>query len=303
VHYAATIGIDLLVLTLIWTAVYVVGHSWWVLFLAVPAAVFTTRAMFIGHDVGHRQVARTARVNQLLGLLVGDLIAGVGARWWIDKHSRHHANPNVVGRDPDVDPGAVVWTAGQAADRRSRLTAWLTRHQGRLYLLLVCGEAVNLTVTSLRSARRARDLPLLCVHLVVYLGGLTLMLGPGRAAVFAVIQQALVGLHLGCAFAPNHKGMPMADPTTRQQDFLRKQVLCSRNVIGGRVTDWWLGGLNYQIEHHLFPGMARSNLRHAQGLVQAHCDAVGVSYTEQRFLTSMLHTLRYLHTVGAAAPA
>jgi fatty acid desaturase len=300
--YAAAIGLDLLALTVIWAAVYVVGHSWWVLFLAPPAAVFTTRAMYIGHDVGHRQVAHTARVNHLLGLLVGDLIAGVGARWWIDKHNRHHANPNVVGRDPDVDPGAVIWNAVQVADRRSPFGQWLARNQGRFYLLLICGEALNLTVTSIREARRGRDRVLLAVHTVGYIAALLFMLGPVRALAFALIHQALVGLHLGCSFAPNHKGMPMPDPDARQVDFLRKQVLCSRNVVGSRVTDWWLGGLNYQIEHHLFPSMPRSNLRHARPLVQAHCHALGVPYTEETFVVSMRHAFDYLHNVGGAAP-
>ncbi|MBA3742271.1 MAG: acyl-CoA desaturase [Sporichthya sp.] len=303
VRYAVMIGTDLIVLALIWIGVYALGRSWWALFLAVPAAVFTTRVMFIGHDAGHRQVARTARVNRLIALVVGDLITGVGSRWWVDKHNRHHANPNVVGRDPDVDPGALVWTSEQVADRRTRFSLWASRHQARLFFPLLLAEALNLTVTSFLAARRGRDRLLLCLHIAVYFGGLALMLGPGRAAVFVLIHQGLLGLHLGCSFAPNHKGMPMSDPETRQDDFLRKQVLTSRNVTGGRATDWLLGGLNYQIEHHLFPSMPRPNLRHAQSLVRAHCAALGVSYAEAPFRTSMAQALRHLDTVDDIAVA
>ena len=51
-------------------------------------------------------------------------------------------------------------------------------------------------------------------------------------------------------------------------DPLLRQVLTSRNIRGGPFTDAALGGLNYQIEHHLFPSMPRANLRRAQPVVQ-----------------------------------
>ena len=90
-------------------------------------------------------------------------------------------------------------------------------------------------------------------------------------------MQGLFGLYLGCSFAPNHKGMPVLDATD-QSDFLRRQVLTSRNLRSGRLTDVALGGPNYQIEHHLFLSMPGPNLRHAQGLVAAFCQQRGVPY-------------------------
>ena len=75
---------------------------------------------------------------------------------------------------------------------------------------------------------------------------------PIKAVVFIIVQQGLFGLYLGCSFAPNHKGMPILDAAD-QSDFLRRQALTSCNVRGGWLTDFALGGLNYQIEHHLFP--------------------------------------------------
>ena len=90
-----------------------------------------------------------------------------------------------------------------------------------------------------------------------------LVLSPLKAVVFIVVQQALFGLYLGCSFAPNHKGMPML-AADDQSDFLRRQVLTSRNVRGSWLVDFALGGLNYQIEHHLFPSMPRPNLRRSQ---------------------------------------
>jgi fatty acid desaturase len=82
-------------------------------------------------------------------------------------------------------------------------------------------------------------------------------------------------------------------------DFLRKQVLTSRNVRGGRFTDFALGGLNYQIEHHLFPSMPRANLRHAQAHVREFCLHRGIPYSQTSAFGSYGEVLRHLHRMGA----
>jgi len=122
-------------------------------------------------------------------------------------------------------------------------------------------------------------------------------LPPGKAAVFIAVQLAVFGVLLGGSFAPNHKGMPLV-AATMKVDFLRRQVLMSRNIQGGRLTDFAMGGLNYQIEHHLFPSMPRPNLKKAQPIVRAHCTAHGVAYTETTLLRSYGIVIRYLNTVG-----
>jgi fatty acid desaturase len=132
-----------------------------------------------------------------------------------------------------------------------------------------------------------------------------LVLPPVKAVVFIAVQQALFGLYLGMSFAPNHKGMPILDAGD-QTDFLRRQVLTSRNVRGGWLTDAALGGLNYQIEHHLFPSMPRPNLRHAQGMVREFCHQHGLPYSQASLAGSFAQALHHLHSVGRAprpAPA
>ncbi|GAB3954523.1 hypothetical protein GCM10027614_61760 [Micromonospora vulcania] len=144
---------------------------------------------------------------------------------------------------------------------------------------------------------RAVEAALLVAHTAGYLAVLLLAMSPGKALLFAVVHQGLWGLYMGCAFAPNHKGMPM--PTAEDElDFLRKQVLTSRNVRGSRVVDTALGGLNYQIEHHLFPNMPRANLRRAQPIVRAYCVEQGISYAETGLIESYRQALGHLHEVG-----
>ena len=102
---------------------------------------------------------------------------------------------------------------------------------------------------------------------------------------------------MGSSFAPNHIGMPLVSPKLKL-DFLRRQVLMSRNISGGPPISVFLGGLNYQIEHHLFPSMARPQLRKAQPLVAAYGAAQGIPYTRTTLRQSHRIVIGYLNTVG-----
>jgi fatty acid desaturase len=102
---------------------------------------------------------------------------------------------------------------------------------------------------------------------------------------------------MGMAFAPNHKGMPLV-PADVKVDFLRRQVLMSRNVRGSRWLDTAMGGLNYQIEHHLFPSMPRPHLRAASGMIAAFCREHDVPYTQTGLWQSYGIVVRYINRVG-----
>jgi fatty acid desaturase len=258
---------------------------------------------FIGHDAGHRQIFRTRSANYIVGLLHGNLGIGLSYGWWVDKHNRHHANPNHDGKDPDIDIGALAFTSMQARARTGRLARFIAGHQAYLFFPLLLLEAVQLhkasVVALLRPGLRNRawEAVALGVHVAAYLGATLLVLSPVKAVLFIVVHQALFGLYLGCSFAPNHKGMPVFSATDKL-DFLRRQVLTSRNVRGGWLVDFVLGGLNYQIEHHLFPNMPRPNLRHAQSLVRSFCERYSVPYCETSLWRSYAQALRHLHEVG-----
>ncbi|MFE6775823.1 fatty acid desaturase family protein [Streptomyces sp. NPDC057702] len=302
--YVRGIALNLAALAAVVTAIVLVGDSWWTVALALPAAVFWARTSFVGHDAGHSQITSNRRVSAAVGLVHGNLLLGMSRAWWNDKHNRHHANPNHIDKDPDVAVGALVWTRHQAALRQG-FTRWLTRHQAGLFFPMLLLEGLNLKVSGLRDLRRqsprerAVEASLLAAHYLAYVGFLLAVLSPGKAAVFALTHHALFGLYLGMAFAPGHKGMEMPDPRHDPWGHLRRQVVTSRNIRGGRATDWLLGGLNYQIEHHLFPSMARPHLRRAQPLVRAHCARLGLPYTETGLVASYAWALRHMHDVGA----
>jgi fatty acid desaturase len=302
-YYWAKMAVTGALLLTAWAAFIAVGDSWWQLAVAGFLAVVFTQMGFIGHDAGHRQIFVSKRANYLVGLVHGNLALGLSYGWWVDKHNRHHAHPNTEDKDPDIDIGALAFTAGQASAKRGRVTRFIARRQRYLFLPLLLLEAVQLHVASVQAIlggglrNRVWEAVFLVLHAGGYLTALMLVLPPVKAAVFIVVQQGLFGLYLGCAFAPNHKGMPIL-PADDQSDFLRRQVLTSRNVRGNWLVDFALGGLNYQIEHHLFPSMPRPNLRRSQTIVREFCRQHGVAYCETTLLRSYAQALQHLHDVG-----
>jgi fatty acid desaturase len=301
--YGGVVAANLLALALIVTAMVLLRDSWWLMMLAIPFAVVSAQIGFLSHDAGHRQIARRAGPTSVLGLLHANLLNGLSFGWWVDKHNAHHAHPNDLDSDPDARPGVLVFDDESAAARRGA-GAWLTRHQAWLFFPLLLLEALSLQVASVRALlrpgirNRTTELVLLAAHVAAYAALIVTTMGWLQAVVFVAIHQGLLGVYLGCSFAPNHKGMP-ALSVEQARDPLLRQVLTSRNVRGGILLDAALGGLNYQIEHHLFPSMPRPNLRRAQPVVRRFCELRGVPYKESSALTSYGQVLCHLHQVGA----
>ncbi|MER6343516.1 fatty acid desaturase family protein [Streptomyces sp. NPDC001595] len=285
-----------------WAAVAIVGDSWWTLAVAAFLAFMFGQVALLAHDAAHRQVFRRRRASEVSGRIAGAGI-GMGYGWWQDKHTRHHANPNHEELDPDLDPDLLVWSQDQAraAKGPARL---IGRWQAFLFFPLLTLEGFNLHVSSVRALanrslkHRTLDGVLLFAHFAVYLTVLLLLLPPGMAIAFLAVHQCLFGVYLGSVFAPNHKGMPILKGDDRP-DFLRRQVLTSRNVRGGMFTDIVLGGLNHQIEHHLFPSMPSPNLRKARAIVRSHCQVLGLEYVETGLIASYRLALASLHRAGA----
>ena len=283
------------------------GDSWFQLLVAALLGTLLTQCGFLGHDAAHRQVFKSAAWNEWTARLLSTVGVGLSYGWWRTKHNKHHSGPNQVGRDPDIVSGLLAFTA-EVADGRRGLRGWFTRHQGWLLLPLLAFEGLNLQVSGVRSLLVSRDryrlleIGLIACRIAGFVALLLLVLPVGKAAAFFGVQAGVFGLLLGGCFAPNHIGMPIV-PRTAKLDFLRRQVLMSRNIKGGRVVDALMGGLNHQVEHHLFPGMPRPNLRLVRPIVRDYCAAHEIPYVEVGFLTAYVTVIDHLNHVGLQARA
>ncbi len=255
------------------------------------------------HDAGHNQMFGRRWKNTLVAFLTADVLLGVSYGWWVRKHNQHHANPNHLDLDPDVNNPAIAYTPEQAAARRGPLRL-IARYQAFSFFPLTCLLSWSMHAASGRflarqpSRHRWVEVATLSAHWLLYLGLLTYFLGPWSALIVVLLQKAVSGFYLATVFAPNHKGMLQVDASS-DLDFLRGQVLTSRNIRARPTTDLWYGALNYQIEHHLFPTMARNNIPRAQRIVREYCAEIGVSYHETSLLRSYRELLQFLHEIGA----
>jgi fatty acid desaturase len=292
------------------TGMILLGDSWLQLLMAGALGLIFTQFAFLGHEASHRQILTSGPANDRIGRMLATVFVGISYSWWMNKHTRHHANPNQVGKDPDIEPDTVSFLPESAATRTGVL-AWITRRQGYLFFPLLLGEGINLHVRSIRSLflpkadgskvkGRWFELSMIGLRFGIYLGLVFWLLPFGMAAAFVGVQLAIFGLYMGAMFAPNHTGMPII-PAGVKMDFFSKQVRTSRNISGG----WWatilMGGLNYQIEHHLFPSMARPHLRKARMLVREHCRSLDVPYSETSLIRSYGIVIAYLNRVGLSA--
>jgi fatty acid desaturase len=270
---------------------------------AVALAIIFGQLGFQLHDAGHRQMFEKGRLNTVVGLLTGNLLLGMSYGWWVDKHNRHHANPNDVDADPDIGPGVISYSEEQALASRGVLRL-VARYQAFLFfpLLFLLGWIMHANSSRFLLGRgskyRRLEVGLLALHVLLYVGFFFYWLGPWWALMAIGISQCCGGFYLASVFAPNHKGMPQVEAGS-EPDFLRRQVLTSRNVRAHPLTDVWYGGLNYQIEHHLFPTMARNRVARAHDIVRKFCEERGIPYHQTSMLQSYREILSFLHQVGA----
>ncbi len=281
-----------------WTAFIVLGASWAALGIAAVLGVVSTQLGFLGHDAGHRQIFASRRANRLLGLVIGNGLIGLSFGWWVPKHNAHHAHPNEIDRDPDIGVGLIRAPEGEDGGAR-HLAEWMARHQAELFFPLMLLRSTGLYVAGVQDLIRRRDRDavtervVLAAHAALYLTVIFWVLSPLQGVAFVAVHQALFSLYLGCSFAPNHKGMPLIEPD-HGMGFARRQVITACNLTGGSWTTFVFGGLNYQIEHHLFPAMPRPNLTRARTLVHAFCVENGFGYCEEGPIDSYRQVLRQL---------
>lgn len=305
-YYAMKVSAVVLALAGVWVAFAFIGNSWAQMAIAAVLGLVLTHLAFLSHDAAHRQIFRSGSANDWLARVLGSLLTGMSISWWASKHTRHHASPNQINKDPDIEPTVVVFYP-EPDRRRSRIGAFMMARQGWWFFPILTVEGLNLHAQSMMTLfsrrpvkRRWTELSMVAVRWAAYLTALFWLLPVGMAGAFLGVQLIVFGVYMGCTFAPSHKGMPVV-PADAKIDFFRRQVLVSRNITGPQFMTFAMGGLNYQVEHHLFPSMPRPNLRRARNIIMPFCADRGVPYTETSLLSAYRIVVRYLNKVGLGA--
>jgi fatty acid desaturase len=264
----------------------------WTVLIAMMLGFALVQVALIGHDAGHLEVFQESRKNWALGQLCWTLTAGVGFWYWNDRHNRHHGHTNDVAEDPDIQGSGLLALNFTEHDGVAR-HGWrriALKYQPVLILLALLSlafafrvEGTLFALRRLRGARRSFEIALFSLNVLLWA---TLMAVLGWRGIGMFIGgQIVASLYLAAIIAPNHKGMPVWAKGARLS-FLERQVLSSRNVNSHPVWDFLFGGLNYQIEHHLFPTMPRVHFKRARSIVKPFCATHGLPYEEVDPLTS-----------------
>jgi fatty acid desaturase len=280
------------------TVLVLIDNTWILMANAAFFAFVFGQSGYVGHDAGHRAVFASKRGNEIVGLSVSSLLM-MSKTWWVTVHNQHHTTPNDLELDPHttLPPFAFSWKTALA---KSRFMQVVVRYQAFYFVPILLLEGLNIRIASVRFLLKQgnsrtvwTESILMGIHFFVYFGVLFYFLTPWQVLGFFLIHQGLFGLYYGMVFAPNHKGMLILDKDNRL-DFLRTQVLTTRNVKPGFIADFMYGGLNYQIEHHLFPLMPRNNLGKARKIIKPFCAKYGVPYYETGTLRSYKEILGFL---------
>lgn len=264
----------------------------WTVPVIVLLGFALVQVALIGHDAGHLEVFKDTRKNWALGQLCWSVVGGIGFWYWNDRHNRHHGHTNDADEDPDIQGAgllAITFTEREGEVRRGwRRT--VARFQSVLIFLVLLlfafafrVEGLLFTLRQLGGVRKLFEVALLSLNMLLWVV-LMVFLGWRGVGIF-VGSQVIAGIYLGAIIAPNHKGMPVWAHGTKLS-FLERQVLSSRNVTSHPVWDFLFGGLNYQIEHHLFPTMPRVHFKYARAIIKPFCEAHGLPYEEVDPLTS-----------------
>jgi fatty acid desaturase len=303
-YYAGKTVFTLGLLAVSMALLFILDDTWFQLLNAAYLAFVFVQISLLAHDFGHRQFSlRSPWKNDWLTLVFGNLMLGISRQWWIDKHNEHHGHPNQMDIDPDVDIPLLAFEEEQALEKRG-FARFVVKYQAALIFPLSLLQAISMLRSSIEflATKKAKSTLVealtICAHFALYFGLLFSVLEPLQALLFVAVHRGLFGTYMVSIFAPNHKAMPLLERDSKV-DFLRRQVLTSRNVIAHPITDFWYGGLNYQIEHHLFPRMPRNKLREAKPIIRGFCRDHCIAYHETSVLQSYKEILQHLHAIGA----
>ena len=282
-------------------------NGWWVvLAFAIVAllGVMSAQYGFIAHEAAHRQIFRNNKLNDWTGLILANLFAGLSYGFWLKKHNKHHQRPNQIGEDPDIAIRVLSFTTESKMSKKG-IERWFSDRQGYLFPLLLLFTGFDLLLDSVagmgRKDRsigiRVLEFSLMLIRQFAPYVVLAIMFGPFWAMAMWFVMMMSFGFFMGAAFAPNHKGMPLVEKDS-SLDFFSRQVLTSRNIKGSWLKDNLMGGLNYQVEHHLFPSMARPYLRKTHQIVSEYCRQNDVTLVEMNLLASYKTIMQHLNKVG-----
>lgn len=274
--------------------------------VALAALAFiSVQAGFLAHEAGHGAITRNRRLAAWIGQVFNTLLTALCFSYFSHIHRQHHPHTNERARDPDMQSAFFSMYPQSAAAKRG-LGALISRHQGVLIWVLVSLQGFSLKIDSLAYLRdhprtTRADQAMLLGHIALWLIVPIPVLGFADALLNYALMTLAIGPYLGVIFLVNHIGTRAIGPD-EPVPFLEHELSVTRNVGAGPVQDFFFGGLNNHIEHHLFPAMPTARLALARRVTREFCRSRGLAYREMSWLEAAREVTAHFKAMSAFVP-
>ncbi|KAL7187774.1 hypothetical protein ACSBR1_037766 [Camellia fascicularis] len=273
---------------------------------------------WIGHDSGHYQVMPNRGLNRLAQILTGNCLAGISIGWWKWNHNAHHIACNSLDFDPDLQhiPFFVVSSkffnsiTSHFYGRKMTfdpIARFLVSYQHWTYYPVMCFARINLFAQSfmlLLSKRkvpnRGQEILGLIVFWIWYPLLVSCLPNWGERLMFIIASFAVTGIQ-HVQFTLNHFSTSVYVGPPTGNDWFEKQTSGTLNIACASWMDWFHGGLQFQVEHHLFPRLPRCQLRKISPFVMDLCKKHNLPYNIAPFWKANVLTIRTLRNAALQA--
>jgi len=299
-----TVGIGILGLILTYFGHWLIG--------SILLGLSYQQLGWLGHDYSHQQCFKNRKFNNFMSYIIGTVFSGYSVNWWKDRHNTHHAITNVLEGDPDVDNLPLfVWSVDDI-NRMSTIPVSEKMIPYQHYYFIPFTMLLKLiwnfqTIAFAQSSHnkhldKVANKERLCIALHftwIFLVLYKLLPSWPAALAFFFISEFIGGACIANIVFMNHYACKQMTWIEGQSaDFLELQLATTRNVDSGFFMDWFAGGLNFQIEHHLFPTMPRHNLLKVKPIIEKFCKEHGLPYQSLPFHDCMAEVLGKLQIVA-----
>lgn len=285
---------------------------------AVLLGLLWIQSAYVGHDAGHYQVMTTTGFNRVAQILAGNCLTGISIAWWKWTHNAHHLACNSLDHDPDLQHIPVFAVSSRFFNSLTSIfygrtlkfdfaARLLVSYQHWTFYPVMCFGRINLFIQTfllLFSRRRVPDRALNILGILVFWTWYPLLVSflpnwPERA-MFVVTSLSVTAVqHI--QFCLNHFSANVYMGPPNGSDWFEKQTGGTIDISCPTWMDWFHGGLQFQLEHHLFPRLPRCQLRKISPLARDLCKKHNLPYRSLSFWEANVSTIRTLRTAALQA--
>jgi len=263
--------------------------------------IVSGRCGWLMHEGGHYSLTGVIKTDRFLQEAIYGVGCGMSAAWWRNQHNKHHATPQKLQHDVDLDTlPLVAFHAKIAARARSPLVKLWLRLQCYLFipvscLLVASGWQLYLHPRHALRTKRKRELACMALRYVLLFGVVLRGMDHPVWAYLAYNQVAASYIFTNFSLSHTHLPVTEADEFVHWVEYAAKHTT---NISPSPLCNWWMANLNFQVEHHLFPAMPQFQHKHISPRVRAFFEAHGLVYDVRPYFSCLRQTLANLHAVG-----